>query len=67
VNEIARIIISEMGLNEVKVYYTGGTQGWPGDVPQVRYDTSKMEQLGWKPKYTSDEAIYKTVKEILNK
>ena len=67
VTTIARILVEEMGLNDVKLKYTGGDRGWPGDVPQVRFDTSKMERLGWKAKYTSDEAIHKAIRDILGK
>lgn len=67
VSTIAKILVEEMGLSGVRFKYTGGERGWPGDVPQVRYDTSKMERLGWKPKYTSDEAVRQGIKDILGK
>lgn len=67
VSTIARILTEEMGLGEVAFKFTGGKRGWPGDVPQVRYDTSKMEKLGWKPEYTSDEAVRRGIKDILGK
>ncbi len=67
VSAIARVLVEEMGLPEVKFKYTGGNRGWPGDVPQVRYDTSKMERLGWKPRYTSDEAVRRGIRDILGK
>jgi len=57
VNKIAKIIIEEMGLKNVKLKYTGGKIGWKGDVPVVRYNINKIKKLGWKPKYNSDEAI----------
>lgn len=65
VNTIARMLIEEMGLAEVKFKYTGGNRGWPGDVPQVRFDTLRMEKLGWKPKYTSDEAVRQAIRDVL--
>lgn len=67
VTTIARILVEEMGLRDVAFKFTGGKRGWPGDVPQVRYDTSKMEKLGWKPEYTSDEAVRRGIKDILGK
>ena len=48
-----------------KYLVTGGNRGWSGDVPQVRFDTSRMAELGWKPKYTSDEAVEKAIEDIL--
>ena len=67
VAKIGRLLVEGMGLSSVKLKYTGGNRGWPGDVPQVRLDTSRMEKLGWKPKYTSDEAVRIAIKEILEK
>jgi UDP-glucose 4-epimerase len=56
------MVVKEMGLESVKFEYTGGDRGWPGDVPQVRFNTEKMEKLGWKPRYTSDQAVERAVK-----
>mgnify|MGYP001600279503 CR=1 FL=1 len=65
VNTIAKIIINEMNLKNVKVCYTGGKRGWKGDVTLVNYDTTKMKRLGWAPYLSSDEAVRKAVKEYL--
>ncbi len=65
VTTIGRILLEQMGLSEVKLKYTGGTRGWPGDVPRICLETSRMEKLGWKPKYSSEEAIRLAIKEIL--
>jgi len=67
VTTIGRMLIESLGLTNVRLKYTGGNRGWPGDVPQVRLDTTRMEKLGWKPKYTSDEAVRLAIKEILGK
>ncbi len=67
VTTIAKIVAEEMGLGEAKFKYTGGKRGWPGDAPRVRFNISKMEKLGWKPKYTSDEAVRKATRDILGK
>jgi UDP-glucose 4-epimerase len=64
---IAKIVVEEMGLKDVKFKYTGGKRGWPGDVPQVRFNVNKINRLGWKAKYTSDEAVRKAIREILGK
>jgi len=65
VKTIARLLLEQMGLSEVKLKYTGGSRGWPGDVPRICLDTSRMEKLGWKPKYSSEKAIRLAIKEIL--
>jgi UDP-glucose 4-epimerase len=61
VTTIADMVVQMMGLTDVRYNYTGGSRGWPGDVPQVRYDTAKMRQLGWEPCLDSDEAVRKTI------
>ena len=66
VNEIADIVIKEMGLSSVQYKYTGGTRGWKGDVPIVRFNLNKIHNLGWKSKYNSREAIRKSTQEMLS-
>jgi UDP-glucose 4-epimerase len=65
VTSIAKVLIEEMGLNNVEFKYTGGDRGWPGDVPQVRVDVAKINCLGWKARYSSDEAVRRAIKDIL--
>jgi len=65
VTTIAKMLVEEMGLSDVKFKYTGGDRGWPGDVPQVRFNVQKMNNLGWKAEHTSDEAVKKAIKDIL--
>ena len=65
VTTIGRILLEQMGLSQVNLKYTGGNRGWPGDVPRICLETSRMEKLGWKPKYDSEEAIRLAIKEIL--
>jgi UDP-glucose 4-epimerase len=67
VTTIGHMLIKAMGATNVRLKHTGGNRGWPGDVPQVRLNTSRMEKLGWKPKYTSDEAIRQAIKDILER
>lgn len=65
VDFIAQSIVAHMGLSNVTFEYTGGSQGRKGDVPQVQFDPSKIEALGWKPKFNSDEAVVQGTKEIV--
>lgn len=66
VTRIAEMVVEEMGLKNVKFKYTGGKRGWPGDVPRFQLSIEKIKKLGWKPKYTSDEAVRKAIREILD-
>ena len=61
VTHIAEIVVDVLGLENVEFKYTGGDRGWKGDVPRFTYDISKVLATGWKPKYTSDEAVRQTV------
>jgi len=64
VKTIVKILLEKTGNHATKVHYTGGVKGgggWPGDVAKVKLDASKAIKLGWKPKYTSDEAVTKTI------
>ena len=65
VRTIAEIVVEEMGLKNVKFKYTGGPKGWKGDVPKVRMDIAKIKRLGWKAKFTSMEAIQKSIQDLL--
>ena len=56
-----------MKLRNKKIFITGGTGEWKGDVPKVRIDVEKINKLGWKPKVTSKEAIKKSIIELLGK
>ncbi len=60
---IADIVCEEMGLKDVNYRYTGGTGGWKGDVPKFQYCLDKVHTAGWHAKYTSDEAVRRTVRD----
>ncbi len=65
VTHIADILCEEMGLQDVQYHYTGGEGGWKGDVPRFRYCLDRIHEAGWKAEYCSDEAVRKTVQEVL--
>ena len=66
VTRIAEMVVEEMGLSDVELKYTGGKRGWKGDVPRFQLDASKINKLGWKASYSSDEAVRKSIRELLN-
>jgi len=66
VTRIADLVVEEMGLKDVKYNFTGGKRGWAGDVPRFQLDASKIKKLGWKENYTSNEAVRKAIREILD-
>lgn len=65
VADIAEMVARALQLQGVKTTCTGEERGWRGDVPQVRYDVSRMERLGWRPKLESSEAVWKAIGEML--
>lgn len=66
VTRIADILCEEMGLQNVQYHYTGGKGGWKGDVTRFQYCLDKIHNAGWKAELTSDEAVRRTVREVLN-
>lgn len=65
VSEIVQILIKKSGLKKVKINYTGGRQGWRGDVPLMLLDIKKLSRLGWKTKYNSRQAIEKAIADLI--
>jgi len=65
VNRLSDIVISEMGLKNVKKRFTGGKRGWIGDSPFVHLDIGKLEKAGWKPKVSIEEGIRRTARYLL--
>ncbi|MBE8538727.1 NAD-dependent epimerase/dehydratase family protein [Geoglobus acetivorans] len=65
VRRIAEIVCEEMDLNPV-FRFTGGERGWKGDVPVMLLSIERLKSLGWRPDYGSEEAVRKTVQDLLN-
>lgn len=62
---IVKSLLKKLGTENTKIIYSGGAQGWRGDVPQVRLSIEKMRELGWKARFTSDEAVLRGIEEII--
>jgi UDP-glucose 4-epimerase len=58
---IAETCVKKSPFPNAEIRYTGGDRGWPGDIPKSRMDASKLAALGYKLRYTSAEAVEKTV------
>ncbi len=65
VKQIADIVCKKMGIYGIPYAYTGGRIGWKGDVPRFCYDLTKIHAAGWEARYTSDQAVEKTVTEVI--
>jgi len=69
VTQIARTVIDEMNLRNVRLKFTGGVdggRGWIGDVKNMLLDIGKLKKLGWKPKLNSKQAVRKTVEYLIS-
>jgi UDP-glucose 4-epimerase len=67
VKTMAQIVIEEMGLEGVKLVFTGGVdggKGWKGDVKNTLLEISKLKTLGWKPKHNSRQAVREAAKSL---
>ena len=62
VDQIANIVIKEMGLENVKRKYSGGSKGWIGDNPLVHLSIDRIKAINWLPMVSSAEAIELTTK-----
>ena len=68
VKRIAQVVIEEFGLRNVKMKFSGGVdggRGWLGDVKVMHLSVQKLQNLGWQPKFNSEQAIRLATKELL--
>ncbi|WP_276257864.1 NAD-dependent epimerase/dehydratase family protein [Haloglomus litoreum] len=65
VRTLADIVADEMGVDP-KYEFTGGDRGWTGDVPRMRLSVEKLAGLGWEPPGSSDDAVRRATRELLD-
>lgn len=64
VHEIAKEVVSAINPSATIKY--GSTRGgWTGDVPQVCFNTEKLNSLGWKASMSGHEAVKRTISQII--
>jgi UDP-glucose 4-epimerase len=64
VREIAEKVVKADG-GRARIEYTGGSQGWAGDVPQQLLAIDKIMALGWQPRSNSAQAVDRTIEELV--
>ncbi len=62
--EIGEKVVAAHG-GRARMEYTGGDRGWVGDVPQTFLSIDRILALGWRPRYTSAQAIDRTIEEMV--
>jgi len=68
VTEIAKIVAEEMNRSNIEYRYTGGVdggRGWKGDVKIMQLSIKKLVKTGWKPSYTSSQAVRLATKALI--
>ena len=65
--EIAELVLNALHIKfgECMIKYSGGDRGWKGDVPIVRLNCNKIRELGWSNRFTSTEALKKSIDEMI--
>jgi UDP-glucose 4-epimerase len=57
VQRIAELCIAASPYPSAGIRFSGGPRGWPGDIPTSRLDASRLGELGFRLRYTSDQAV----------
>jgi UDP-glucose 4-epimerase len=65
VRQIADLVAERLGISGVEYTFTGGTRGWKGDVPVVRFNSDKLRGLGWTNRRTTLEAVRDSVDSMI--
>ena len=60
--EVVKVVLDELGLQDVQLEFAGGKRGWVRDSPLVYLDTAKLKALGWRPEVSIEEGIRRTVR-----
>jgi UDP-glucose 4-epimerase len=54
----------EIAHPEIELKFGQSDRGWVGDVPRFELDVSKICDLGWRPHFNSNEAIFRAIEEL---
>ena len=61
VREIADMVAERLGATHVEYRFGEGSRGWKGDVPIVRFDSSRARARGWSNRRTSRQAMVASI------
>jgi UDP-glucose 4-epimerase len=64
VTRIAELCVAASPNKAARIEYGTSTQGWPGDVPKSLLRPDKLAALGFRVRYTSDDAVRLAVAEV---
>lgn len=66
IGTIARIVLDESGHGGLAIRCTGGEVGWPGDVPRMELDCTRIKSVGWHPRLSSEQAVRAAVRALVD-
>ncbi len=64
VAQIAELCVAASPNPAARIVFSGGAQGWRGDVPVSRMNAGKLRALGFSLRHTSDRAVGLAVREV---
>jgi UDP-glucose 4-epimerase len=64
VRRIAELVVAASPYKTARIEFGKSAQGWPGDVPRSRVKIEKLAELGFRVRYTSDEAVGLAVEQV---
>jgi UDP-glucose 4-epimerase len=64
VRRIAELCVAASPHKAARIEYGSSAQGWPGDVPKSLLKPDKLAALGFRVRYTSDDAVRMAVAEV---
>ncbi|MGW8526554.1 MULTISPECIES: NAD-dependent epimerase/dehydratase family protein [Nocardiopsidaceae] len=64
-HRVAEIVAEEFPDGTPEITYEGGRQGWRGDIPSLLIRPEALEEHGWRPRSTSEEAVRETARALL--
>jgi UDP-glucose 4-epimerase len=64
VRRIAELVVAASPYPKARIEFGSEPQGWPGDVPTSRLDIGKLAALGFRVRFTSDQAVEQSVREV---
>jgi UDP-glucose 4-epimerase len=65
VQRIAELCVKHSPYPNASIRYTGGSRGWPGDIPHSRLNSEKLAALGFRVTLTSDQAVDAAVRALV--
>jgi UDP-glucose 4-epimerase len=60
VDDSISLLCAHLGLAP-RIEYVGGRRGWVGDSPLISLDASRIRALGWRPRYSIEQAALRTL------